>query len=98
MSQAAPTFCIHAPTFDATEAINNPRNKRWSKGANADVVSSFVSGVGAAVRSVMAGFVSVIRYVQNNSSHCGEEPLLPFISHDKDDVRLGRFRGQKRSD
>jgi hypothetical protein len=36
MSHAAPTFCIHVPMFDATDAIQSQRKTSWVRGDHAE--------------------------------------------------------------
>ena len=36
INHSAPTFCIHVPTFEATDAIHKARNKGCDKGLHAD--------------------------------------------------------------
>ena len=37
ISHVPPTFCIHVPTFDATDAIQSARNSGCRSGVHADV-------------------------------------------------------------
>jgi hypothetical protein len=45
MSHAAPTFCIHVPMFEATEAIHSARNKGSRRGLQVDLVSAGSRGM-----------------------------------------------------
>jgi hypothetical protein len=54
ISQAAPTFCIIEPTFDAIWAMNSPRKTAWCSGAQADGRAGRATGAASVTPSVPA--------------------------------------------
>ena len=43
MSQAPPTFCIHVPMYETTDAVQSARNSESASGSSADVARPSVS-------------------------------------------------------